>query len=141
MKSDEPTNGAQKAKSTEYHPIHNTGASDAKMEMAVNLDTMLFVNQRDKRANVPLHAVTNSTIITWTGKPITNNMDCTGTVTYNPDLTGTVIASDLCSRSLTGDLGGYACTPLRRHKGRATAYLEGVVVGARVSPCRCGCFA
>jgi hypothetical protein len=30
--------------------------------------------------------------------------------------------------------------PLRRHKGRATAYLEGVVVGARVSPCRCGCF-
>ncbi len=68
---DEPTNGAQRAKSTELCPIHSTGAADAKMEMAVNLDTMLFVNQSsiilshlDKRANVPLHAVT---------QPFTNN--------------------------------------------------------------------
>ncbi len=60
----EPTKRAQNAKSTELYPIHNTGASDAKMEMAVNFDMMLFVNHSniitvklDKRANVPLHAV------------------------------------------------------------------------------------
>jgi hypothetical protein len=37
-----------------------------------------------------------------TVKPIINNMDCTGTVTYNLDWTGTVPTNDLCNRSLTG---------------------------------------
>ncbi len=39
-----------------------------------------------------------------TGKPFTNNMDCTGTVTYTLDGTGTVTTSDLCNRSLTGGI-------------------------------------
>ncbi len=95
---------AQNAKSTEYDPFHNTGASDTRMKMAVNLDMMLFVivNQSniitinlDKMADSSLHAVTYSMIITWTGRLITNNMNCTGTVTTN----------DLCNRSLNGDIG------------------------------------
>jgi hypothetical protein len=82
------------------------------MEIAINLDMILFVNQSniitinlEKRADAQLHAVANSMIIAWTGKPITIKMNCTVTVTYNLDWTGTVTTNDLCSRSLTGDIG------------------------------------
>ncbi len=69
----DPTYGAQNAKLTEYYPFHNTGASDTRMEIAVNLDMMSFVNQSnlniitinlEKRVDAPLHVVTNSMIIT-----------------------------------------------------------------------------
>ncbi len=68
--------------------------------------TLISVNDAASTVDGTLTSDAGSSTI---GKPFTNNVDGTGTVTYNPDWTGTVTPSDLCSRSLTGDIGALTC--------------------------------
>ncbi len=111
MKSDKPRLISKGSSSVLTSPRVDVGALND------GVGTLISVNDASTVDGNSITDAGSSTI----GKPFSNNKDCTGTVTYNPDCTGTVtynpdwtgtvIANDLCNRFLTGDLGGYACTP------------------------------